>query len=111
MDSTSTTSPMETKQDNSTKRSREHATSPDSKVEEVESTTTTNVEEVNEENICSSDGFTTPKGKRFQIPEIVDCPPAPKRKRTWNCPPFRTSKSFSSPEMELFLTTIRKFAS
>lgn len=101
---------METKQENSPKRSSEHATSPGSKVEEVESTTT-NVEEVNEENICSSDGFTTPKGKRFKIPEIIDCPPAPKRKRTWKCPPFRTSKSFSSPEMELFLTTIRKFTS
>jgi len=42
------------------------------------------VEEVNEENICSSDGFTTPKGKIFRIPKVdyEDCPPAPMQRKS-----------------------------
>jgi hypothetical protein len=67
----------ETKQNKSMKRSPECAsTSPSPKVQQ-------GVEDVDEENICSSDGFSTPKAKRFQIPKVHydDCPPAPMRRK------------------------------
>ncbi|KAK7355166.1 hypothetical protein VNO80_14414 [Phaseolus coccineus] len=57
------------------------------------------VDDHNEEDICS-----TPKGKRFRIPEVSTCPPAPKKRRVAiTC---STKKSpiafFASPDMELF---------
>jgi len=52
-----------------------------------------------EEDICS-----TPKGKRFRIPEVSTCPPAPKKRRVAiTC---STKKSpiafFASPDIEIF---------
>ena len=49
-------------------------------VESMEQRVKNNDEEVPEENI-NSNGFTTPKAKRFRIPKIMldNCPPAPKR--------------------------------
>ncbi|KAG8388998.1 hypothetical protein BUALT_Bualt02G0183700 [Buddleja alternifolia] len=49
----------------------------------------------------------TPKAKRFRIPEIQTCPPAPKKRRivTSTCSPRRTNTPiafFASPDIELF---------
>jgi len=57
------------------------------------------VDDDNEEDTCC-----TPKGKRFRIPEVSTCPPAPKKRRVAiTC---STKKSpiafFASPDMELF---------
>lgn len=61
------------------------------------------VEEDNEEGICSS-GCVTPKAKRFRIPEILTCPPAPKKRRVMpNCSKNRPPITFfASPDIELF---------
>ncbi|KAM7497163.1 hypothetical protein LguiA_021577 [Lonicera macranthoides] len=50
-------------------------------------------------------GCSTPKAKRFQIPEILMCPPAPmkKRKVVSNCLSRRTPIAFfAPPDLELF---------
>lgn len=50
-------------------------------------------------------GCSTPKGKRFKIPETLICPPAPKKRRlkTTNCSCKRQRvKFFAPPELELF---------
>ncbi|KAF1881276.1 hypothetical protein Lal_00023312 [Lupinus albus] len=61
-----------------------------------------NVEEDNEEGVCSS-GCVTPKGKRFRIPEVLTCPPAPKKRRVIsNYSAKRSTKFFASPDIELF---------
>ncbi|CAL0310062.1 unnamed protein product [Lupinus luteus] len=61
-----------------------------------------NVEEGNEQGFCSS-GFATPKGKRFRIPEILTCPPAPKKRRVISkYSAKRSRKFFASPDIELF---------
>ena len=56
----------------------------------------------NEEDVCSS-GCVTPKAKRFRIPEVLTCPPAPKKRRVMQ---NYSSKSpiafFASPDIELF---------
>jgi hypothetical protein len=72
-----------------------------------------NVEEVDEENMCSS-GFTTPKGKRFRIPKVSyeDCPPAPMRSRpvrTLDHSPLNTKKVFASPEIDSFFIHSQRF--
>ncbi|QCE05257.1 hypothetical protein DEO72_LG9g260 [Vigna unguiculata] len=53
----------------------------------------------NEEDICS-----TPKGKRFRIPEVSTCPPAPKKRRVLpiTCSSKKSIAFFSSPDMEIF---------
>ncbi|KAG4982684.1 hypothetical protein JHK82_027539 [Glycine max] len=64
-----------------------------------------------EEDICSS-VCSTPKGKRFRIPEVLKCPPAPKKRKitttttiTSSCS-SKTKRSsiafFASPDIELF---------
>jgi hypothetical protein len=72
-----------------------------------------NVEEVDEENMCSS-GFTTPKGKRFRIPKVSyeDCPPAPMRSRpvrSLDHSPSNTKKVFASPEIDSFFIHSQRF--
>ncbi|TKY53328.1 hypothetical protein E2542_SST24855 [Spatholobus suberectus] len=56
-----------------------------------------------EEDICSR-GCSTPKGKRFRIPEVLTCPPAPKKRRvTITCSSKRSPIAFfTSPDIELF---------
>jgi hypothetical protein len=117
MASTSTgTTPKESHQDQtkekkSMKTSSENTTTTTSLGTKVgQGVMNINVEEVNEENICSSDGFTTPKGKIFRIPKVdyEDCPPAPmQRKSMLDCQPSK--EVFTSPEIdELFLSTIKQ---
>lgn len=55
----------------------------------------------------SSSGCSTPKAKRFRIPKVLTCPPAPKKRRV--TPPSACSSInrspislFSSPDIELF---------
>ncbi|KAK6925628.1 hypothetical protein RJ641_007347 [Dillenia turbinata] len=46
----------------------------------------------------SSNGCSTPKGKRFRIPEIGTCPPAPKKRRlVWTCSAERSPIAFFAP--------------
>ncbi|XP_022148810.1 cyclin-dependent protein kinase inhibitor SMR15-like [Momordica charantia] len=57
---------------------------------------------------CSNDdidgGCSTPRAERFRIPEIVTCPPAPKKQRPVSDCSFRRSPIafFAPPELELF---------
>ncbi|KAJ9698006.1 hypothetical protein PVL29_007218 [Vitis rotundifolia] len=50
----------------------------------------------------SNNGFSTPKAQRFRIPEILTCPPAPKKRR----PNYSLRRSpiafFAPPDLELF---------
>ncbi|KAF8403813.1 hypothetical protein HHK36_011919 [Tetracentron sinense] len=50
------------------------------------------------------DGCSTPKGQRFRIPEILTCPPAPKKLRVAsNCSSHRSPITFfAPPDLELF---------
>ncbi|KAK4441458.1 Cyclin-dependent protein kinase inhibitor SMR13 [Sesamum alatum] len=54
--------------------------------------------------MCSNSGCSTPKAERFRIPEIKTCPPAPKKRRmVTSCFSRRTSISFfAPPDIELF---------
>ncbi|KAK4272540.1 hypothetical protein QN277_021081 [Acacia crassicarpa] len=56
-----------------------------------------------EEDACSS-GWSTPKAKRFRIPELLTCPPAPKKRRvTSNCSSNKIPIAFfASLDIELF---------
>ncbi|KAK7285575.1 hypothetical protein RJT34_20351 [Clitoria ternatea] len=56
-----------------------------------------------EDHVCSS-GCATPKAKRFRIPEVLTCPPAPKKRRVMpNCSSNRSPIAFyASPDIELF---------
>ncbi|KAK7392883.1 hypothetical protein VNO78_21333 [Psophocarpus tetragonolobus] len=58
------------------------------------------VDEKNDEDVCA-----TPKGKRFRIPEVLTCPPAPKKRRVTltSCSSKRSITFFASPDIELFL--------
>ncbi|XLS81968.1 hypothetical protein HN51_047799 [Arachis hypogaea] len=66
------------------------------------------------EEVISSNGCSTPKAKRFRIPEILTCPPPPKKKRV--IPKFSSNKSpislfastTSPEEIELFFFTALK---
>ena len=91
----------ETKQQRSMTRPCEHATNSSSSQERGIG----NVEEdsINEEDVCSS-GCATPKAKRFRIPEVQTCPPAPKKRRVVpNCSSKRSPIAFfASPDIELF---------
>ncbi|KAI4300767.1 hypothetical protein L6164_034105 [Bauhinia variegata] len=58
-----------------------------------------------EEDICSKgNDCATPKAKRFRIPEVLTCPPAPKKRRVMpNCLSNRSPIAFfASPDIELF---------
>ncbi|GFZ18171.1 hypothetical protein Acr_26g0014400 [Actinidia rufa] len=52
----------------------------------------------------SSNGCSTPKGPRFQIPRILTCPPAPKKRRVLSdCSLKRVPIAFfAPPDIELF---------
>lgn len=55
------------------------------------------------DNVCSS-GCSTPKGHKFRIPEILTCPPAPKKQRLVSNYSFKRSPIafFAPPDLELF---------
>ncbi|KAI3706386.1 hypothetical protein L6452_24089 [Arctium lappa] len=57
--------------------------------------------------INSSIGCTTPKAQKYQIPEILTCPPAPKKRRiVSSCTLRRTPISFfDPPDIELFFAS------
>lgn len=77
-------------------------------------TTTTNLLLLDHDDDTSSgsssgSGCSTPKAQRFRIPEIVTCPPAPKKQRVVsNCSSLQRSPSsrpiafFAPPDLELF---------
>ncbi|KAL8489602.1 hypothetical protein ACS0TY_025496 [Phlomoides rotata] len=50
----------------------------------------------------------TPKGKRFKIPETLICPPAPKKRRLTTTTNFsfkrQRLKFFAPPELECFFS-------
>nr|GEW95645.1 cyclin-dependent protein kinase inhibitor SMR13-like [Tanacetum cinerariifolium] len=52
-------------------------------------------------------GCTTPKAQKYQIPEILTCPPAPKKRRILtSCTLRRTPISFfDPPDIELFFAS------
>ncbi|KAK9273311.1 hypothetical protein L1049_018118 [Liquidambar formosana] len=52
----------------------------------------------------STSGCSTPKAQRFRIPEILTCPPAPKKRRVVsNCALQRSPIAFfAPPDLELF---------
>ncbi|KAK7345064.1 hypothetical protein VNO77_15454 [Canavalia gladiata] len=72
-----------------------------------------NVEDVdiddNKEDSCSL-GCSTPKGKRFRIPEVTTCPPAPKKRRVTITVSSKRSPIpfFASPDIELFFFSALK---
>ncbi|KAF3972309.1 hypothetical protein ACB098_08G155000 [Castanea mollissima] len=57
-----------------------------------------------EVELTSSSGCSTPKAQRFKIPEILTCPPAPKKQRVVsNCSLQRSPIAFfAPPDLELF---------
>lgn len=60
-----------------------------------------------ESNICC--GCSTPKAKKFRIPKILTCPPAPKKRRpaASNCSLRRNPISFfAPPDLELFFFAV-----
>ncbi|KAF3442566.1 hypothetical protein FNV43_RR16482 [Rhamnella rubrinervis] len=63
------------------------------------------VEDINEavEGLASAT-CSTPKAKRFKIPELLSCPPAPKKRRVAsNYSSTRSPKAFfAPPDLELF---------
>ncbi|KAH1077768.1 hypothetical protein GYH30_053023 [Glycine max] len=92
----------ETKQQTSMTRPCEHAT-PSSSSSKEQGIKYVEEESINEEDVCSS-GCATPKAKRFRIPEVQTCPPAPKKRRVVpNCSSKRSPIAFfASPDIELF---------
>ncbi|PON89166.1 hypothetical protein TorRG33x02_150290 [Trema orientale] len=54
--------------------------------------------------VVSTSGCSTPKGQRFRIPEVMTCPPAPKKQRVIsNCSLQRSPIAFfAPPDLELF---------
>jgi|UniRef100_A0A2N9IRK5 hypothetical protein len=63
-------------------------------------------DQINSEGVelTSSSGCSTPKAQRFRIPEILTCPPAPKKQRVVsNCSLQRSPIAFfAPPDLELF---------
>lgn len=70
--------------------------------------------ETEEDRICSSkSGCCTPKAKRYRIPEVLTCPPAPKKRRVTPSPACSSiNKSpialFASPDIDLFFFSALK---
>lgn len=63
------------------------------------------VDEDDNDVSTSSGGCSTPKAQRFRIPEIMTCPPAPKKQRVVSdCSTFRRSPIafYAPPDLELF---------
>lgn len=61
--------------------------------------------EAEDGNLASSTTCCTPKAKRFKVPELLSCPPAPKKRRVApNCSSKRSSPIafFAPPDLELF---------
>ncbi|KAL0419567.1 UNVERIFIED_CONTAM: Cyclin-dependent protein kinase inhibitor SMR9 [Sesamum radiatum] len=59
------------------------------------------------ENVDSISACSTPKGRRYRIPEIKTCPPAPKKRRVFTaagCNSLRRTPVafFAHPDIELF---------
>ncbi|KAL4591480.1 hypothetical protein LXL04_004448 [Taraxacum kok-saghyz] len=82
---------------------------PETKVESTSSspvkTCSDNLKKMDE---ISSIGCTTPKAEKYQIPEILTCPPAPKKRRlaSSSCTLRRTPISFfDPPDIELFFAS------
>lgn len=60
---------------------------------------------VDDDDDVSTSGCSTPKAQRFRIPEIVTCPPAPKKQRVLisDCSFQRSPIAFyAPPDLELF---------
>nr|DAD42359.1 TPA_asm: hypothetical protein HUJ06_000589 [Nelumbo nucifera] len=87
--------------------------SPELTLESSCSSTTTSSDEPmkiidsNDDNgvdISAGSGCSTPKAQRFRIPEVLSCPPAPKKRRVAShCSSRRSPISFfSPPDIELF---------
>ncbi|KAF6168340.1 hypothetical protein GIB67_018180 [Kingdonia uniflora] len=57
-------------------------------------------------DVCSDNECSTPKAKRYRIPDIVSCPPAPKKRRALSQTFLTSHRSpisfFASPDIELF---------
>ncbi|KAH7512465.1 hypothetical protein FEM48_Zijuj12G0093600 [Ziziphus jujuba var. spinosa] len=53
---------------------------------------------------AAADSCSTPKARRFRIPELLSCPPAPKKRRV--APKCSSSRSpiafFAPPDLEIF---------
>ncbi|KEH28473.1 hypothetical protein MtrunA17_Chr5g0447241 [Medicago truncatula] len=60
------------------------------------------VKVVDDVSITSNSLCSTPKGKKFRIPEISTCPPAPKKQRVLSNFSLRRS-FFATPDLEKFL--------
>ncbi|KAL0921690.1 hypothetical protein M5K25_008789 [Dendrobium thyrsiflorum] len=75
------------------------------KLEEASEIADQNCLKVGDDEV-SCNGFSTPKARRFRIPERIPCPPAPKKKRRLSpvhCSYHRPAVSFfTHPELELF---------
>ncbi|XP_062084055.1 cyclin-dependent protein kinase inhibitor SMR13-like [Humulus lupulus] len=57
------------------------------------------------DDVVSTSGCSTPKGQRYRIPDVVTCPPAPKKQRVIsnNFSIQRTPIAFfAPPDLELF---------
>ncbi|CAI8602163.1 unnamed protein product [Vicia faba] len=67
-----------------------------------------------EKNVtCASSGCCTPKAKRYRIPQVLTCPPAPKKRRVTSsgvCLSINRSPIalFSSPDIDLFFFSALK---
>lgn len=71
-----------------------------------------NKEVENIDTPASGDGCSTPKAEKFKIPEILSCPPAPKKDRVFqNYTRSSIIRSpiafFSSPDIDLFFSSLR----
>ncbi|KAL5566655.1 hypothetical protein UlMin_030287 [Ulmus minor] len=76
-----------------------------SNVIDCSSKITEEVEAIEDEVVSTSSGCSTPKGKKFRIPEIETCPPAPKKQRVIsNCTNIQRTPIafFAPPDLELF---------
>ncbi|CAJ2673186.1 unnamed protein product [Trifolium pratense] len=75
--------------------------------------TETEPKSITSSSSSSSSGCCTPKAKRFRIPEMLTCPPAPKKRRvnpSAACLSINRSPIalFSSPDIELFFFSALK---
>ncbi|XP_044483722.1 cyclin-dependent protein kinase inhibitor SMR13-like [Mangifera indica] len=64
-----------------------------------------NISDHHFDSSSSSSGCSTPRAERYRIPEIVTCPPAPKKQRVVsNCSSLQRTPIafFAPPDLELF---------